>query len=79
MDKLNILLRAYSYVVAFNPKMYAIIVWIFEDGNVVYATICGRDARKASNAIYHALRAAGRRRVQRTATDKKGCWLVSYV
>jgi hypothetical protein len=79
MDKINVLFGAYNFVMMFNPKMYATIVWIFEDGNVVYATICGRDARKASNAIYHALRAAGRRRVQRTTTEKRGCWLVSYV
>jgi hypothetical protein len=76
MDKLDVLFRAYEYI-AINPMARSIISWIFVDGNRVHAVICGRNARHTSNALYHALRAAGRR-VQRTAS-RRGCWAVSYV
>lgn len=78
MDKLDILFKSFDYVTAVNPKTRrSVILWIFVDGHRVYAVIRGSDARRTSSAVYHALRAAGRRRVQRVA-DKWG-WIVSYV
>jgi len=79
MDKVDVLFKAHDYVATFIQKMRSVIVWIFVDGNRVYVTICGRDARRVSNAIYHALRAAGRHGLQRTPAEKRGCWVVSYV
>jgi hypothetical protein len=76
MDKLDVLFTAYEYI-AVNPKAHSAISWIFVDGHQVYAVVCGRGSRHTSNALYHALRAAGRRRVRRTASNK--CWVVSYV
>ena len=75
MDKLDLLFKAYDYV-ALTAKMSSAILWIFIDGHRIYAVVCGRNARRASNALYHALRAAGRG-VQRTASGR-GCWTVSY-
>ena len=78
MDKLNVLFKAYDFILS-NPKTRrSAISWIFIDGRIVYAVICGYDARRASNALYHALRAVGRNGVKRTAGGK-GCWVVSYV
>ncbi len=77
MDRLEMLFEAYNFVVLNNPKARSLISWIFVDGDKVYAAICGRGARFTSNAIYHALRAAGRRRVRRVANGK--CWVVSYI
>jgi hypothetical protein len=77
MDKLNILFKAYDFVAHVNP-MHSAVSWIFDDGHAIYAVLCGRDARRASNAIYHALRAAGRRGVRRVP-GKRGCWIVSYI
>jgi len=77
MDKLDVLFRAYEYV-AINPKARSAVSWIFVDDHQVYAVICGRNARHTSNALYHALRAAGRHGVKRIA-GSKGCWVVSYV
>jgi hypothetical protein len=76
MDKLDVLFKAYDYVTTFMP---IIITWIFVDNYRVYAVICGSNARRASNTIYHALRAAGRRAVRRTPGSRRGCWIVSYV
>jgi hypothetical protein len=77
MDKLDLLFKAYEFVLT-NPKTRrSVISWIFIDGRRVYVIICGRDARYASNALYHALRATGRRGVRRSASNK--CWVVSYI
>jgi hypothetical protein len=77
MDKVDILFRAYDFVSNSKTRRSA-ISWIFVDGYRIYAVICGGNARLTSNALYHALRAVGRRGVQRTA-GKRGCWTVSYV
>jgi hypothetical protein len=77
MDGLETLFRAYDFVVLNNPKVRSAVSWIFVDGDKVYAVICGRGARFTSNAIYHALRAAGRRGVRRVANGR--CWVVSYI
>jgi len=78
MDKLDVLFKAFEFVVAVNPKARrSLVTWIFVDGGRIYAIIRGPDARRTSNAIYHALRAAGRRGVRRVA-DRWG-WVVSYV
>jgi hypothetical protein len=78
MDKLDALLKVYEFVLTYNPKTRrSVISWIFMDGRRVYVIICGRDARYASNALYHALRATGRRGVRRSASNK--CWVVSYI
>jgi hypothetical protein len=77
MDKLDVLFKAYDYVASFGMRSI-IIAWIFVDNYRVYAVICGSNARRASNAIYHALRASLRRGVRRVA-GKRGCWVVSYV
>jgi hypothetical protein len=78
MDKLDVLFKAYDYVATFMMSSI-IITWIFVDNYRVYAVICGSNARYTSNAIYHALRAAGRRAVRRTPGSRRGCWIVSYV
>jgi len=78
MDKVSVLFRAYDFITINSKTKRSAILWIFEDGHRIYVILCGRDARRASNALYHALRAAGRRGVQRMA-GRKGCWAVSYV
>jgi hypothetical protein len=75
MDKLDILLKAYDYVASFVRPIN--IAWIFDDGRRIYAVVCGRNARLTSGALYHALRAAGRRGVRRAPGGR--CWVVSYV
>jgi hypothetical protein len=78
MDKLDVLIRSFDFVVANNPgTRRCVIAWVFVDGDRVHAILRGPDARRASNAVYHALRAMGRRQVRRTA-DRTG-WVVSYV
>jgi len=78
MDKLDVLFKAFEFVTTLNPRARrSFITWIFVDGRRVYAVIRGPDARRGSNAIYHALRAAGRRKVRRVAN--RWGWVVSYV
>jgi hypothetical protein len=78
MDKLDVLFKAFEFVATVNPRARrSFVTWIFVDGGRIYAVLRGPDARRTSNAIYHALRAAGRRGVRRVA-DRWG-WVVSYV
>jgi hypothetical protein len=78
MDKVDLLFKAYDYIVS-TARISSNILWVFIDGYTIHAVFCGRNARRASNALYHALRAAARHWVRRTAADKKGCRVVSYV
>jgi hypothetical protein len=78
MDKLDVLIESFNFVIVNNPKARrSVIAWVFVDGDRVYAVIRGSDAQRASNAVYHALRAMGRRRVRRVAS--RIGWVVSYV
>jgi hypothetical protein len=66
------LFKAYSFVVD-NDRAGGYILWIWTDGNRIYAAT---DNRYLSNALYHALRALGRNRVRRWSQGEM--WIIAY-
>jgi hypothetical protein len=71
-DLEEFLFKAYSFV-ADNDRVRGHILWIWTDGNRVYAVT---DDRYLSNALYHALRALGLSGVRRWSEGEK--WIVAY-
>jgi hypothetical protein len=66
------LFTAYEFT-SHNPMARGYILWIWTDGQRVYAVT---NDRYLSNALYHALRALGRNRVRRWSQGGK--WIVAY-
>jgi len=68
----EVLFRAYDFA-SHNPMARGYILWIWSDGQRVYAVT---NDKYLSNALYHALRALGRNRVRRWSQGGK--WIVAY-
>jgi len=66
------LFKAYSFV-ADNDRARGYILYIWSDGNRIYAAT---NNRYLSNALYHALRALGRNRVR--SWSQGGKWIIAY-
>jgi len=71
-DLEEVLFKAYDFA-AYNPMARGYILWIWSDGQRVYAVT---NDRYLSNALYHALRALGRNKVRRWSQGGK--WIVAY-
>jgi hypothetical protein len=68
--------RLIGIIKRYNPKTRDADVVIRRDGKKILLVVTGADARYMSNAIYHMLRALGRRNVRRWTC--KSSWCVSF-
>jgi len=77
MDTEELLFITLNFVWRFNPKTRgAEVVWIWASPGRTRLAVAGPGARHLSNALYHALRAVGRRRVRRWRGQRM--WYVAY-